>query len=198
MERFLMLAAEDNLQVAVPTTPAQYFHLLRRQVLRTWRKPLVIMTPKSLLRSPKATSSVAELATGRFRRILRDRVTDPAKVTRILLCAGKIYYDLEDERDARARNDVAILRFEQLYPLRDARIANALKVYREGTPAIWVQEEPENSGAWRHLAARFGQKALGRFPFSGIHRDESASPATGSGASHVYEQKQLIERAFGD
>jgi len=197
LERFLALAAEDNIQVVYPTTPAQYFHCLRRQVIRTWRKPLVIMTPKSLLRHPRAVSSLEDCARGGFREILPDALSrPPAGVRRILLCAGKIYYDLEKHREELKREDVAIVRLEQLYPLAQETLRAELDRYKPGTPAFWVQEEPENMGAWRYLRVQFGEKLFGRFPFSGIYRPASASPATGSASSHKKEQAEIIEAAL--
>lgn len=197
VERFLQLAAEDNIQVCVPTTPAQFFHLLRRQVLRPWRKPLVVMTPKSLLRHPAVTSQLSELAGGRFQRILPDHSVEPGACERVLLCSGKVYYDLLARRQELGRNDVAIVRIEQLYPLADELLRSALAPYREGVRVIWVQEEPENMGAWYYLRARFGERLLGRWPLCGIFRVASASTATGSQASHQLEQERLVSMAMG-
>jgi 2-oxoglutarate dehydrogenase E1 component len=197
LERFLVLSAEDNIQVAQPSTPAQYFHLLRRQVLRPWRKPLIVMTPKSLLRHPRCVSTLDELATGRFERVLGDPSVPAPGVNRILMCSGRIYYDLIAERERLARTDIAILRIEQFYPLADSVVKDALEDYRDGTPLFWVQDEPNNMGAWRHLRARFGSKLLGRHPFSVVCRVESASPATGSPAAHKVEQAEILEKAFG-
>ena len=203
LERFLTLAAEDNIQVAYPTTPAQYFHLLRRQVVRRWRKPLVVMTPKSLLRHSAVVSTLEECGAGHFHTILPDstqgmagRSRDAGAVSRVLLCAGKVYYDLDKHRAEHGRNDVAILRLEQLYPLRVELLKSLLSSYREGTRAIWVQEEPENMGAWHYMRAKFGDNLFGRFPFSGLHRAESASPATGSAGAHKKEQDELVASAF--
>jgi 2-oxoglutarate dehydrogenase E1 component len=197
LERFLELAAEDNIQVVQPTTPAQLFHVLRRQVLRRWRKPLVVMTPKSLLRHPKVISNLDDFAAGRFERILPDaNAGSGLEVTRILMCTGKIYFDLDRERERLGRKDVAILRLEQLYPLSDETVEAALRSYRDGINVYWVQEEPENMGAWRFLKIRFGEAVLGRLPFKGISRPASASPATGSHSSHKKEQEQLIAAAF--
>jgi 2-oxoglutarate dehydrogenase E1 component len=196
LERFLTLAAEENIQVTQPSTPAQYFHLLRRQVLRPWRKPLIVLTPKSLLRHPRATSTLEECASGRFRRVLGDDTIEAAKARRILLCSGKIYYELLAQREDLGRDDVAILRIEQFYPLPDEHITSVLAEYPEGAPVFWVQDEPENMGAWRHLRARFGTHLFERHAFSGICRAESASPATGSASSHRLEQQELLERAF--
>jgi len=197
LERFLELAADDNIQIVQPTTPVQLFHCMRRQVLRRWRKPLIIMTPKSLLRHARVTSSLDEFATGRFERILPDTIQNrTGEVTRILLCSGKVFFDLDRERERLARNDVAILRLEQLYPLSDETLDASFRSYRDGIPVYWVQEEPENMGAWRFLKIRFGEALLGRFPFKGIFRPASASPATGSHSSHKKEQEKLIAAAF--
>jgi 2-oxoglutarate dehydrogenase E1 component len=196
IERFLQLAAEDNIQVCNLTTPAQFFHVLRRQVKRVWRKPLIVFTPKSLLRHVEAVSTLDELATGSFQRVIPDDVVDPAKVTRILLCSGKVYYDLAAERRKRKRDDVAIVRFEQLYPLSDA-LTNALARYPEGTPVVWVQEEPRNMGAWYFINARKDDLFADRHPVSLVSRAESASPATGSTGAHALEQAMLLEQAFG-
>ena len=196
LERFLSLAARHNLQVVAPTTPAQYFHVLRRQVLRRWRKPLVVMTPKSLLRHHRAVSPLGDLAQGAFRRVLPDARSSGGRTTRVLVCSGKVYYDLVEFREKNGRDDVAILRLEQLYPLADGVLRAHLEPYEENTPAIWVQEEPRNMGAWSALYLRFGSRLLDRFPFSCVSRRESASPATGSHATHKREQQELVERAF--
>jgi 2-oxoglutarate dehydrogenase E1 component len=199
VERFLMLGAEDNLQVVYPTTPAQLFHCLRRQVMRNWRKPLVIFSPKSLLRHPKVVSSLDELATGKFERILPDALARPADQTRrILLCTGKLYYELEEYREANKRDDVVIIRLEQLYPLRQEVLGAVLAPYKDGIPSVWVQEEPANMGAWFYLRVKFCDGLLGRFPFSGVTRPESASPAAGSPKRHKFEQNEIIARAFGE
>jgi 2-oxoglutarate dehydrogenase E1 component len=199
LERFLMLATEDNIQVAFPTTPAQYFHLLRRQVLRPWRKPLVVMTPKSLLRHPQVVSTLDELADGSFQRILPDAQTVPAdQIKRVLLCTGKIYYELAEYRQEHQRQDVAIIRIEQLYPLRQESLSKALEGYDPETPVIWVQEEPANMGAWTYFRVQFGDRMLGRHPFAGVTRTPSPSPATGSHKRHKHEQAEIIARAFSE
>jgi 2-oxoglutarate dehydrogenase E1 component len=197
IERFLQLAAEDNIQVCNLTTPAQFFHVLRRQVKRVWRKPLVVFTPKWLLRFAEAASTLDELATGSFHRVLSDDTVSPAKVKRILLCSGKVFYDLASERRKRKRDDVAIVRLEQLYPLSDA-LTTALAPYAAGTPVLWVQEEPRNMGAWYFLNARKAEVFDGRHPLSLVSREESASPATGSTAAHALEQAMLLAQAFDD
>jgi 2-oxoglutarate dehydrogenase E1 component len=196
IERFLTLASEENIQIVQPSTPAQFFHVLRRQVLRPWRKPLVVFTPKSLLRHPQATSTLVECADGRFQRVIPD-ARGSKKATRVLLCSGKIYYELEKRRAELGRDDVAIVRVEQLYPLPDVYLHAAIDHFDDGTHVVWVQEEPENMGAWRTFRARFGSMLFGRFPFSGACRTESASPATGSASCHKLEQRDLLERAFG-
>ena len=195
-ERFLQLCAEDNMQVANVTTPAQYFHLLRRQVLRPWRKPLIVMTPKSLLRLPQAVSSLDDLTSGTFQRVLPDTTVEPKGVKRVLLVTGKLYYELAAARDERKATDTAIVRLEQLYPLDIQLIEAALAPYPKGAEVVWVQEEPSNMGAWSFLRVRWGDTVAGR-PFRGVTRPESASPATGSGAAHRLEQAELIGEAFG-
>lgn len=196
LERFLTQCAEDNMQVCNLTTPAQFFHCLRRQIIRPWRKPLIVMAPKSLLRHPEARSTLGELAEGRFQRIIPDEVAEPAEVRRVLLCSGKIYYDLAQARKARNATDVAIVRLEQLYPLRPADIREALAPYPAGTDLVWVQEEPWNMGAWFFVNSRLPAMLEQRMPLRCVSREESASPATGSHASHVLEQRRLVEAAF--
>ena len=195
LERFLALAAEDNLQIVQPTTPAQYFHCLRRQAVRRWRKPLVVFTPKSLLRHPKVASSPDDCARGRFERVLTDTV-DTREVKRVLLCTGKVFYELAAHREKQRRDDVALVRLEQLYPLRTELIERALAAYRAGTELFWVQEEPGNTGAWRYVRGRFDDLLLGQWRLRLVSRPESASPATGSAAAHKLEQAELIQRAF--
>ncbi len=189
LERFLQQGAEDNIQVAVPTTPAQHFHLLRRQMVRSWRKPLIVMTPKSLLRHPAVVSDLDGLTEGTFQRILPDTGCDPSRVQRVLACSGKIYYELAAARESAGREDLAIVRLEQLYPLDDEMIQAAFAPYRNAE-VVWVQEEPANMGAWRYLQMTFP----GVFSRS-MSRPASASPATGSSSSHKREQLQIIEAA---
>jgi len=197
LERFLQLAAEDNIQIAQPTTPAQLFHVLRRQALRNWRKPLVIFTPKSLLRYPQCVSPLAEFASGEFHRVLPDTAS-ARDIKRVLLCSGKIFYDLAAFRDKHKHVDTAIIRIEQLYPLRAELLEQALKPYADATPVFWVQEEPSNMGVWSYLHERFGQNIFKRFPINLVSRPESASPASGSANAHKLEQAHLVARAFGD
>lgn len=198
LERWLALSAEDNIQVVNPTTPAQLFHCLRRQVLRPWRKPLVVMTPKSLLRHSRCVSTLEDLEQGRFQRILPDAGgRHGSAVKRVLLCSGKIYFDLDQERERLKRDDVAIVRVEQLYPLRETALEQHLGIYGKNTPVFWVQEEPENMGAWPYMRMRFGHELVGR-PFSGITRRASASPASGSPNAHRKEQAEILSKSFGD
>ncbi|MEZ4391154.1 MAG: 2-oxoglutarate dehydrogenase E1 component [Polyangiales bacterium] len=199
LERFLQLAAEDNIVVVNLTTPAQLFHALRRQVLRPVRKPLVIMTPKSGLRIRPpdiAASTLDDLATGKYERVIADPTVDPAKVRKVLLCSGKIYWDLRDERKRLGADDTAIVRLEQLYPLSKRALEEALAPYRDGTPLVWVQEDPFNMGGWYFLSARLPGLLGGRMPLSCVCRDESASPATGSEKAHALEHQQLMAQAF--
>lgn len=195
--RFLQSCAEDNMQVCDCTTPAQFYHLLRRQVLSNWRKPLVVMTPKSLLRHKRAVSTLRDLSEGHFHRIIPDVGSLPAEeARRVLLCSGRVYYDLAEERDRLEQHDVHIIRLEQLYPLDGALLASILSPYRPGTELVWVQDEPWNMGAWYFIQARltalFGQG----LPLHCISRAESASPATGSASAHRLENRQLLEAAF--
>jgi 2-oxoglutarate dehydrogenase E1 component len=199
LERFLHMTAEDNMQVCNLTTPAQIFHVLRRQVIRPYRKPLIIMSPKSLLRHKDATSTLEDLAEGEFQRIIGDvGERSPDGVRRVLLCSGRVYYDLAAERERRGANDVAILRFEQLYPLSNDEIRAALAPYAEKAEFFWVQDEPWNMGAWWFIQARL-RESMGRtFPVTALTRTESASPATGSSASHRFEALRLMELSFGE
>jgi len=197
LERYLTLCAEDNMQVANPTTPAQYFHVLRRQVVRPWRKPLIVMTPKSLLRHPKCVSTLDDLAAGRFERVLADDRPAGVKTSRVLLCSGKVFYDLHADRRARELDDVAIVRMEQYYPLGVDCIAAALDGIDKNANVTWVQEEPANMGAMPYLRGRFGDELCGR-ALDYVARPESASPATGSGAAHKLEQRRLLDEAFAE
>jgi 2-oxoglutarate dehydrogenase E1 component len=197
LERFLVACADDNIQVANVTTPAQLFHLLRRQVVRPYRKPLVVMSPKSLLRHPQCVSTLDELAEGRFQRIIEDRETrvDRKRARRLLLTSGKIYYELAAAREERGAFDIGIARVEQYYPLDRAKLDAMLKTYPEAMPVVWVQEEPRNFGAWSFLRMRLGEK-IGSHPLSAVTRPEAASPATGSASAHKKEQAALLQQAF--
>ncbi len=198
LERYLALAATDNYQVVYPTEPAQIFHLLRRQVMRRIRKPLIVMSPKSLLRHPGAVSSISSFTTGAFRKIIVDELVAADEVQRILLCTGKIYYDVLHGRQERGLTDVAIVRLEQLYPLSSDSLLAALAQYRRGIPLIWVQEEPLNMGAYPFIRLKFGDLLAEYWCFDKVGRPESATPATGSAASHKLEQMRLINAAFAN
>ncbi|WP_341667210.1 2-oxoglutarate dehydrogenase E1 component [Alcaligenes sp. SDU_A2] len=199
IERFLQLCADNNIQVVQPTNGAQIFHVLRRQMIRPFRKPLVIMTPKSLLRNKDATSPLKDLAEGQFMPVIgeQDESISASAVKRVLVCSGKVYYDLVNARKEQERNDVAIIRVEQLYPFAHKAFQAELQKYENAKEVIWVQDEPQNQGAWfyiqHHLYENMteGQK-LG---YSG--RPASASPAVGYLAKHQEQQKALIESAFG-
>lgn len=194
IERFLMLASNQNIQVANPTTPAQFYHLLRRQGLTRVRKPLIVFTPKSLLRHPQCVSSLEDLADGHFQRILGDPGVEPERVKRVLLCSGKVYYDLLKGREERSRQDVAILRVEQLYPLDEEDLRQALRPYSRDARVVWVQEEPENMGPWWYIRKRF----MGPIIHDAIYRPSSSSPATGSHSIHDHQQRRIVEEAFGE
>ncbi len=201
LERFLTSAAEDNYQVCQPTTPAQMFHLLRRQVIRKWRKPLVVLTPKSLLRHPLCVSRFEDLEHGTYLRIIPDldAQAHPDKIERILLCTGRVYFDLVERREKMQRDDLAIIRLEQLYPLPRKMLAQAIAPYRTDIPLVWVQDEPRNQGAWPFFLQRYLQeKFLGDRDLYVASRKHSASPATGSKAAHKIEQEVLLAEAFGE
>ena len=195
-ERFLQACAEENIQVANLTTPAQYFHILRRQMKRNFRKPLVIMTPKSLLRRPEAVSYPEDLTAGRFHEVLDDpSISDPATVERLLFCSGKLYYELVEERARQELEQrVAIVRLEQLYPWPEDQLRVILKRYAHATTRLWAQEESQNMGAWSFVEPRL--RAMG-YEFGYVGRDASASPATGSYKVHEREQRELVMAAIG-
>ncbi len=202
LERYLQLCADKNMQVAYCTTPAQYFHLLRRQMRggpdrRGLRKPLIVMTPKSLLRHPKVISTIDELASGVFSPVLDDpTIADPLTVKRILVCTGKIYYELLAARETRNASDVAIVRIEQLYPFPEAEFAAVLKRYPNASNVIWAQEEPRNMGAWAFARGYITPMLWSRHVIGYAGRPESASPAPGLLKQHLREQADLLEQAF--
>ncbi len=193
LERFLQLCAEDNIQVCVPSTAAQCFHMLRRQVKRDFRKPLVVMTPKSGLRAEHIKSPVSEMTRGHFREVLGDSAVDAPAVRRVILCSGKVYHDLAKERHDKGIKDTALVRLEQIYPWPQAQLEEELRRYPKGAARVWVQEEPHNNGAWFFVEPRL--REMGHTFFQ-VCRDDSASPATGSGTVHAIEQKELVEKAF--
>lgn len=191
MERFLALCADNNLQIANCTTPANMFHLLRRQLAREFRKPLIVFTPKSLLRHPKCVSSIDDLSKGRFQEVIDDTTAKAAEVTRVVLCSGKIYYELLDQKEKDQANDVAIVRLEQIFPLPQKQLDKVFAKYKNASEYIWVQEEPENMGAWSFL-----MRKLKSLKLNVISRPEAASPATGSHHAHDREQRNLIMKVF--
>jgi 2-oxoglutarate dehydrogenase E1 component len=199
-ERFLSLCAEDNMTVAMPSTPAQYFHALRRQALSRTRRPLVVFTPKSMLRLRAAASSTSEFTNGTWQPVIPDvQLTDPTAVRKVLLCAGKVYYDLlaarkkhSDEENAQ----IAIVRVEQLYPTPVDEVSEALAMYPNAADIVWVQEEPANQGAWPHLALSLPEGLPPGLRLRRVSRRAAASPAAGSAAVHEAEQAALIEAAF--
>jgi 2-oxoglutarate dehydrogenase E1 component len=196
IERFFVLCAQDNIRLANCTTPAQYFHLLRRQA-RTERKPLVVFTPKSLLRHPKAVSKFEDLSSGGFREVINDSQVEASQVTRVAFCSGKVYYDLLAAREKSGADHVALVRVEQMYPFPEQQINDALLHYPLTAEVVWVQEEPLNMGAWRFMSDWFAPLlALARRKLRYIGRAESASPATGSKKRHDQEQVTLVNAAL--
>ncbi|MCG2583112.1 2-oxoglutarate dehydrogenase E1 component [Massilia sp. TS11] len=197
-ERFLQLCADNNMQVVQPTTAAQIFHLLRRQMVRQFRKPLVIMTPKSLLRNKDAGSPLSELAKGVFQTVIGevDDKIDPKKVKRVVACSGKVYYDLVNTRKQRNATDVAIIRIEQLYPFPHKAFAAELKKFSNATEVVWCQDEPQNQGAWFQIQHNVfeGMESGQRLAYAG--RPASSSPAVGYYDKHYAQQKELLETAF--
>jgi 2-oxoglutarate dehydrogenase E1 component len=202
LERYLQLCAEDNMQVVNCTTPSNYFHALRRQIHRNFRKPLIIMTPKSLLRHKDCVSRLQEMSGDEsFHRVLpeTDKLAPDARIRRVILCSGKVYYDLVAERRSRKIDNVAIVRVEQLYPFPFTATAKELRRYRNAE-VVWCQEEPENMGAW-HFVDRRIERALADLDVKAkrpvhIGRKEAASPATGLLKNHTREQAELVDRAL--
>jgi 2-oxoglutarate dehydrogenase E1 component len=196
-ERYLQLSAEHNWQVCNLTTPAQYFHALRRQIHRPFRKPLVLMSPKSLLRNKLAQSPIGDLADGTFQPVLAETAAlDAARTRRVLLCSGKVYYDLLIGREQRNVDDVAIVRVEELYPFPADQIRQALAPYTAATEVFWVQEEPWNMGGWLFMAPRLPQLLGENRTLQYVGREEAASPAVGSYKMHQREQSELVDRAL--
>ncbi|TGL47295.1 2-oxoglutarate dehydrogenase E1 component [Leptospira kemamanensis] len=196
LERFLQLCALDNIQVANLTTPAQYFHILRRQILQSFRKPLIIMTPKSLLRLKDAASSLDDITTGAFKKILPDPVAKPEKVEKLLFCSGKVYYDLRKAIDAQKLENVAVVRIEQLYPFPENHIKQMITSYGKLKKFVWVQEEPKNQGAWFFVRDRIEavMPENKRLHYAG--RSEFPSPACGHVVTHLKEQEDLVKDAL--
>lgn len=196
IERYLQLCARHNMQVCQPSSAAQFFHLLRRQALRNWRKPLICFTPKSMLRHPDAASDLAALSASRFSTIVKDTHVTPSEVTRILLCTGKIGHDLEAERKRLQNTSTAILFLDQLYPFPEHDILTALEPYKNAHELVWVQEEPSNMGAHSFIKPRLRRLLGEKLPVRSIKRQAAASPATGSAKAHQLEQHTLVSWAF--
>ena len=193
IERFMEACADDNIQVANCTTPANFFHLLRRQLKRDFRKPLVVFTPKSLLRSSQCVSKLDEFTEGEFQEVIDDAYVKPADVKRVLFCSGKVYYDLLEKQQVDKRKDIAIIRMEQLYPTPYDQL-DAIRVkYKKAKEHVWVQEEPENMGAWPYIARKFRNS---QFNFEIVSRKESSSTATGYAKQHIAQQLFVIGKAF--
>jgi 2-oxoglutarate dehydrogenase E1 component len=192
LERYLQLCGEDNIQVAQPSTAAQYFHLLRRQALRPWRKPLIVMTPKSMLRHKDSASGIEELGRERFLNVVPDTQVKDAR--RVLLCTGKIGHELRREREKRQDGATAIFFLEQLYPFPDRELEAALAAHPNARDIVWVQEEPANMGALFFVQPRI-ERLVGR-PIRSVKRSASGSPATGSAKAHTMEQQTLLALAF--
>jgi len=191
IERFLNLCAEDNFQVANCTTPANFFHLLRRQLKRPFRKPLVVFTPKSLLRHPRCVSDVEDLTAGGFQEVIDDHSANPDLVEKVVLCSGKVYYDLLAEKEAKNYYSVALVRLEQLFPLPEKQLDSILMKYNKAITYLWVQEEPRNMGAWNFIHTNFKKISL-----KVISRPPSGSPATGSPKFHALQQQKIIDKTF--
>jgi 2-oxoglutarate dehydrogenase E1 component len=200
IERFLQLCAENNIQICNCTTPAQYFHLLRRQMYggkdrRGIRKPLVVFTPKALLRHAKASSRLEDLTSGSFQEVIGDSQHLGNQIRRVLLSSGKVYYDLLNKRDELSRNDVALIRVEQLYPFPLQRLNDVLRRYPEDAELYWVQEEPENMGAWNYVEEQM-QSIVDKRELRYVGRALAASPAAGAHKVHHDQQEALSEQAF--
>jgi 2-oxoglutarate dehydrogenase E1 component len=201
LERFMQLCAEHNIQICVPTTPAQIYHLLRRQAVRKLRKPLVVFSPKSLLRHKDAVSELTELADGGFRTVIGETdAIDPDAVTRVVLCSGKVYYELRDRRNAEDLQHVAIVRIEQLYPFPQQELLATIAPYRQLLEVSWCQEEPQNQGAWfssQHHMRQVVREHNRDLYLEYAGREASAAPAAGYAALHLAQQDKLIRDALG-
>jgi len=194
IERFLELCANDNLILANCTTPANYFHLLRRQLVRDFRKPLVVFTPKSLLRHPKVVSPIKDFTSATFQEVIDDTSVKATAVKRVLFCSGKIYYDLLEKQQTEKRKDVAIVRLEQLFPVPVEQLEAIRKKYNKATDFIWVQEENENMGAWPYYCRKLRKTNIEFTDF--IARQESGSTATGYSKKHAIQQETIINKSF--
>ena len=191
MERYLQMCGIDNMTLADCTTPANFYHLLRRQMKRTYRKPLVVFTPKSLLRHPEAVSSIKDLTEGTFQEVIDDATTTPQNIKKVVFCTGKFYYDLVAERRRLEREDVALVRLEQLFPLQEEQLQAVVDRYPNATEHVWAQEEPENMGAWTYLLHRF--KTV---PLTVAAREIKAVPAAGSSTRFKKRHQEVIDKVF--
>ena len=199
LERFLQLCAEHNMQICNPTSPAQIFHLLRRQAIRPMRRPLIIMSPKWILRHKLATSSLEELANGEFKTVIADPGMEAVAAKRVILCSGKVYYHMLEEREVRGITDIALVRLEQLYPFPDLELEEVLKTYPNISDIVWCQEEPMNQGAWyssQHHMRNVIQRTHPQLHLSYVGRESSAAPAAGYMSVHLEEQKKFIDEAL--
>lgn len=196
LERFLQLCAENNIQVCYPTTPAQYFHLLRRQMKQEASKPLIVMTPKSLLRSPQAVSGLEEFTSGGFRAVIPDAVANAENIKRLVFCSGKVYYDIRAEAEQQGLDHVTILRVEQFYPFPKQAIEDWIGQFPNATEIVWAQEEPQNMGGWTFMQPRL-EALTGRRKVRYAGRSASASPSTGNYIIHGLEQAKLVKDALG-
>ena len=192
LERFLSLCGHYNMQIVNCTTPASFFHVLRRQLYWPFRKPLVIFTPKSLLRHPRCISSIDDFTTGGFHEVLDDMTADPEKISRVVLCSGKVYYDILEEKEKLQKDDTALIRLEQLYPLPTEQLNTLISKYTKAVHWEWVQEEPVNMGAWKHISVNFNA-----VPLFHVARPSSGSPATGSSRLHKIQQKLIVDKSLG-
>jgi 2-oxoglutarate dehydrogenase E1 component len=197
LERFLQMCAEHNMQVCVPSTPAQMFHMLRRQMLRPYRTPLIVMTPKSLLRHKMAVSPLETLSAGRFQLLIRDReLNQPKKIRRVVFCSGKVYYDLLESRQVHGITDVALVRIEQLYPFPIDEYAALLQDYEHVKEIVWCQEEPQNQGAWYQIRHRLQEPLRDDQQLYYAGRSGAAAPASGIFKIHLQQQQALVEAAL--
>jgi 2-oxoglutarate dehydrogenase E1 component len=192
MERYLLLCADNNMQIANCTTPANFFHILRRQLYRKFRKPLIIFTPKSLLRHPKCVSTSDDFTNGGFKEIIDDKINQPERVNKIALCTGKIYYELLAEKEKQGADNIAIIRVEQIYPFPLDQLKDIIAHYKNANTYLWVQEEPANMGAWEFIH----NTLISFINITVISRPASGSPATGSNKFHVIRQQKIIDKAF--
>jgi 2-oxoglutarate dehydrogenase E1 component len=197
LERFLQLCSGGNIQVCVPSTPAQMFHMLRRQMLRKIRKPLIVMTPKSLLRAKASTSKLELLERGSFREVIEDRrIADGKSVQRVVLCSGKVWYDLDLARQETENDTVALVRVEQLHPFPEDLLLEKLALYPQASELAWCQEEPKNQGAWYQIRHHLQNCTKQDQSLHYTGRPTSASPAVGSFTVHQKEQQALVEQAL--